>query len=399
MTRRFDVVVVGGGIVGIATAWQLTRMRPGITIAVLEAADRLAAHQTGNNSGVIHSGLYYRPGSYKAQNCVAGRAMLYDYCERKGIPVDRCGKIVVAVDESEVPRLDALFQRGLDNGLIGLRKLSGNEIVEYEPAVRGIKAIHVPETGIVNYIAVTESLARDIANAGGRIQLNTSFLRLVRRNGCIYLETTQGEIEAGQLVNCGGLQSDRIARLCGVYPDLMIIPFRGEYYTLKPESNGLVRNLIYPVPDPQFPFLGVHFTRMIDGSREAGPNAVLSFKREGYKRTDFSLNDVMNYLSCRSFWTMSMRHWRMGMGEFYRSFFKYAFVRALQRLVPEIRQDDVVPGGAGVRAQALEHDGFLVDDFRIVRTADMVHVLNAPSPAATACLSIGRTIGGIVLGS
>ena len=396
---NYDVVVIGGGIVGIATAWQLTRMRPGISVGVLEAGDRLAAHQTGNNSGVIHSGLYYRPGSYKAKNCVIGREMMFDYCRERNIPVERCGKIVVAVEADEIPRLEALYERGLQNGLKGLKKLEAGEIADYEPAARGVRGLWVPETGIVDYKAVTASLARDIEASGGRIHLQTAFLGLARDDGWLHLETTRGDFSAKKLVNCGGLQSDRVARLCGVFPDLTIIPFRGEYYTLRPDKHSLVTNLIYPVPDPQFPFLGVHFTRMIDGGREAGPNAVLAFKREGYRRFDFSLNDVLSYLGYRGFWIMGTRHWRMGFGEFYRSFCKSAFVRALQRLVPSIRPEDVVPGGSGVRAQALENDGALVDDFRIVRTCRMIHVLNAPSPAATASLSIGGTISGIVLES
>ncbi len=392
-----DVIVIGGGIVGVATARQLTCMRPGISVAVIEAESKLAAHQTGNNSGVIHSGLYYRPDSYKARNCVAGREMMFEYCLQNGIRVERCGKIVVAVNAGEIPGLEALYQRGLQNGLTGLKQLSQHEIPEYEPAVRGIRAIWVPETGIVDYKGVTECLAADVRRAGGEIHLNTAFNGMVEKDGLLYLETTKGVFSTRKLVNCGGLQSDRIARLCGIFPELTIIPFRGEYYVLKSEKHDLVRNLIYPVPDPRFPFLGVHFTRMIDGGREAGPNAVLAFRREGYRRWDFSLNDVLEYMSCAGFWKMSLRHWRMGMGEFYRSFFKSAFVRALRKLVPSINPEDVIPGGSGVRAQALERDGFLVDDFRIIRTDKMVHVLNAPSPAATACLSIGRTISGIVI--
>ncbi|GAB4560793.1 MAG: L-2-hydroxyglutarate oxidase [Anaerolineae bacterium] len=393
---RYDVTIIGGGIVGLATAMALAKARP-LALLVLEAEDHLAAHQTGHNSGVIHSGLYYRPGSLKARNCVAGREALYRFCEEHDIPHERCGKVVVATCENELPALDELERRGRANGLQGLRRLAPEEIREIEPHVTGIAGLHVPETGIVDFRQVAAAYAREIERHGGEIRLRTRFERAIPEPQGLALETSTGVIHSRLLVNCGGLQSDRIARRCGVDPGLQIVPFRGEYYELVPERRSLIRHLVYPAPDPRFPFLGVHFTRMIDGKVEAGPNAVLAFKREGYTRSSFSARDVLAYLSYRGFWRMAARHWRMGLHEFYRSFSKRAFVAALQRLVPELTMKDVQPAGAGVRAQALEPDGRLSDDFRIVEAARMIHVLNAPSPAATASITIGRTIAEMAL--
>lgn len=386
-----DLAIIGGGIVGLGTALALTE-RTTARLVVLEAEGALATHQTGHNSGVIHSGLYYKPGSLKATNCVEGRELLYRYCAENGIPHERCGKVVVATDESELPALAELERRGQANGLQDLRRLTLAELREHEPHVAGIAGLFVAETGIVDYRQVAESYAARVRDRGGEVRTDARFVG-VRRSGIErVIETTAGEVSCRGLVNCAGLQSDRVARLCGVDPKLQIIPFRGEYYELVPERWGLVRNLIYPVPDPRFPFLGVHFTRMIHGGVEAGPNAVLAFRREGYTRSSFRPRDVFQMFGYRGFWRMARRYYDAGLGEMYRSFSKRAFLRALRRLIPELRAADIRPGGAGVRAQAVDPDGRTVDDFRIVEADRMVHVLNAPSPAATASLSIGRTI-------
>jgi L-2-hydroxyglutarate oxidase len=390
-TSTYDIAIVGGGIIGLATARQLLA-RHRLSLIVLEAEDRLAAHQTGHNSGVIHSGLYYRPGSLKARNCVEGRAALLSFCQEYAIPYELCGKVVVATHPAELPALDQLEERGRANGLAGFKRLRPEEIKAYEPHVSGIDGLWVPQTGIVDYTRVAHQYANLVRQAGGLIQTGTRLVGCRRQPAELVLQTSQGDIRCRRLVNCGGLYSDRVARLCGVEPGLKIVPFRGEYYELTPARHGLVRNLIYPVPDPRFPFLGVHFTRMINGGVEAGPNAVLAFKREGYRRTNFSLPDTWETFTYPGFWRLAAIYWRMGLGEFYRSFSKAAFVRALQRLVPDLQPADVQPGGTGVRAQALEPNGLLADDFRIVEAERMIHVLNAPSPAATASLSIGQTI-------
>jgi L-2-hydroxyglutarate oxidase len=366
--------------------------RGGVRVVVLEAEPVLAAHQTGHNSGVIHSGLYYKPGSLKARNSVEGRRAMYRFCEEHGIPHDRCGKLVVATEPAEIPALDELERRGRANGLEGLRRLRGEELQDYEPAVRGTGGLHVPETGIVDYVRVTEAFAGIVTATGGEVRTRARVTRVVRRSGRIVLETTAGPVGSRSLINCAGLQSDRMARLCGVEPGVRIVPFRGEYYEVVPDRQSLVRNLIYPVPDPRFPFLGVHFTRMIGGGVEAGPNAVLAFKREGYTRTSVSVRDSLDMFSYRGFWKMAARYWPMAVGEWHRSFSSGAFVRALRTLVPELRREDVRRAGAGVRAQALDPQGRLVDDFRIVEAERMIHVLNAPSPAATASISIGEAI-------
>ena len=393
-SSRYDIAIIGGGIVGMATAMALTARWP-LDLIVIEAEDHLAAHQTGNNSGVIHSGLYYKPGSLKAKNCVAGRQAMYRFCEEHAIPHDRCGKLVVATQASEIPLLEKLEERGRANDLQGVRRLKAEELKEYEPHVTGVAGLLVPETGIVDYTAVTQKYGELVQQRGGAIQTKTRLLGCRPETNELRLSTDQGEIRARYLINCGGLQSDRVAQLCGVDPGLKIIPFRGEYYELIPERHYLVKNLIYPVPDPQFPFLGVHFTRMIHGGVEAGPNAVLAFKREGYQKTSFSASDAWEIATYPGFWQLAAKHWRMSLGEFHRSFSKQAFVTALQKLLPELQAKDIHPAGAGVRAQALEPNGFLVDDFRIVEAARMIHVLNAPSPAATASISIGETIAGM----
>ena len=391
--RIYDVAIIGGGIVGLATAMAL--VNSGVTsVAVLEAEDTLAAHQTGNNSGVIHSGLYYKPGSLKALNCAAGREAMYRFCLENGIAHQVCGKLVVATNPAELPALAELEKKGAANGLKGLRRLGAAELREYEPHVAGIAGLWVAETGIVDYRQVCEKYAEIITAGGGAIQLNFRVILVKKIGREMILSSGSSDVRCRNLVNCAGLHSDRVARMCGVDPGLQIIPFRGEYYKLVPEKYGLVKHLIYPVPDPRFPFLGVHFTRLIAGGVEAGPNAVLAFKRHGYRKFSFSLPDTAQFVFYRGFWAMAAKFWKMGLTEFYRSFSKPAFVRALQRLIPEIQAGDLQPGGAGVRAQALDPSGFLVDDFRIKEAERMVHVLNAPSPAATASISIGRSIAG-----
>ncbi len=392
--RQYDIAIIGGGIVGMATAKALKDSYD-VSLIVLEAEGTLARHQTGNNSGVIHSGLYYKPGSLKAKNCVEGRESLYRFCQEHGVAHERCGKLVVAVTPEEIVALDRLEKRGIENGLNGIRRLDPVEMKENEPHVAGMAGLLIPETGIIDYVQLVEIIAGHIRESGAEISLNSRVTGLRHFPSEMVLETTRGEFHCRNLINCSGLYSDRVAKLCGIDPGLQIIPFRGEYYILKPDRRFLVKNLIYPVPDPQFPFLGVHFTRMIHGEVEAGPNAVLAFKREGYHATDVSMTDLLEFATYKGFWRMAMKHWSMGLGEFYRSFSKQAFVAALQRLIPEITELDVERGGAGVRAQALEPNGFLVDDFRIRESERMIHVLNAPSPAATACLSIGKTIASL----
>jgi L-2-hydroxyglutarate oxidase len=392
MAGQYDIAIIGGGIVGMATAMALVNQSKAKVI-ILEAEDHLAAHQTGHNSGVIHSGLYYKPGSLKARNCVEGRELMYRFCEEHGIAHDNCGKLVVATNEAELPALNRLEERGHANGLSGMQRLNSlAELREIEPHVNGIAGLLVKQTGIVDYKGVTNTYGNIVRDKGGEIRLNSRVKQVHHREGEIVLETVSGEVRACNLINCGGLQSDRVARMCGVDPGLQIVPFRGEYYEIAHDREFLVRNLIYPVPDPQFPFLGVHFTRMIQGGVEAGPNAVLAFKRDGYSKWQLSIKDMATYGFYSGFWHMAWKHWKMGFGEFYRSYNKRAFVKALQRLLPDLRMEDVNPSGSGIRAQALEPNGQLVDDFRIVERENMVHVLNAPSPAATASISIGRTI-------
>src|SRR5512136_63825 len=363
---RCDVAVVGGGIVGLATAMALVE-GSAAAVTVLEAEDRLAAHQTGHNSGVIHSGLYYKPGSLKARNCTAGRDALYRFCTEHGIVAERCGKVVVATVEEQLPVLEELRRRGEANGLAGLRRLRSEEIRETEPHATGIAGLLVPQTGIVDYVKVTEAYADEARRSGAAVLLGAPVHRVVSEGSGMVLETGAGEVRCRHLVNCAGLQSDRVARMAGVEPGVRIVPFRGEYYEVVPARRHLVRNLIYPVPNPEFPFLGVHFTRKVKGGVEAGPNAVLAFKREGYSRWAFSARDLFDAVSYGGFWRMAGGYWRMGSGELWRSWNKSAFVRALQTLMPEITAADLMRGGAGVRAQALDPDGTLADDFRIVQ--------------------------------
>jgi len=388
--KVYDIAIIGAGIVGLATALKLSQ-NADLKIIVIDTEKEIAAHQTGNNSGVIHSGLYYTPGSLKAQNCVNGRDAMYVFCETNEIKHERCGKIVVATNQNEIKALNRLHKRGEENKLKGVKRLSAEELKEYEPNVAGIAGLLVPETGIVDYKDVCNAYMYHIKKADNEISLSTKFLKLHKKETLV-LETTNGDIHAKNIINCAGLYSDRVAKLCGVNPKLKIIPFRGEYYELVPEKHHLVNNLIYPVPDPSFPFLGVHFTRMVHGGVEAGPNAVLAFKREGYSRSDFDFMDSLETLTYPGFLLLAAKFWYTGFGEIYRSYSKKAFVKALQKLMPDLSEADISPAGAGVRAQALRPNGKLVDDFHIEQAKNMVHVLNAPSPAATASLSIGETI-------
>jgi (S)-2-hydroxyglutarate dehydrogenase len=389
--QKFDFVVIGGGIVGLSVAWAILEKKPKTRIAILEKEDGFAHHQTGRNSGVIHSGIYYKPGSLKAKLCREGNRRLVEFCELYGIQYEICGKVIVATTASELPRMEQLYERGIANGLAAQR-LSASEVNEIEPHVHCLAGIRISSTGIVDFVGVCQRLAELIKGQGGELRLGTK-VQSVRENGSeVVLETSKDALSARWIINCAGLHSDRVAKLAGAEPGARIVPFRGEYYELTPERRSLVRNLIYPVPDPEFPFLGVHFTRMIDGSVHAGPNAVLSLKREGYFRTSFDVRDCLDTITYGGFWRMAAKHGRSGLEEIHRSFSKRAFVRSLQKLIPEIRGDDLIPASAGVRAQALRPDGALVDDFLIVRAPRSIHVCNAPSPAATASLEIGRLI-------
>lgn len=388
---RYQVAVVGAGMVGLATARAISRRWPG-NIAVLETETTVARHQTGHNSGVIHSGLYYKPGSLKARTCTVGREALYRFCAEQGIAHERCGKLVVATSASEIDRLRGLEKRGRANGLRGLRWILAERITEFEPHATGLAALHVPDTGIVDYTAVATRLAALLRERGVDILTGHRVVGCHPERGMLTVQTEAGDIESEYLVNCAGLYSDRVARSSGLSPGLRIVPFRGEYHVVVPQRRHLVRNLIYPVPDPRFPFLGVHFTRTVDGPVEAGPNAVLALGREGYGWTSISLRDLAELLTYAGFWRVARKYWRTGAGEIWRSVNAHSLVGALQKLVPEIGLDDLRPGTAGVRAQAVEPSGALVDDFRVVRSERMVHVLNAPSPAATAALTIGERI-------
>ena len=392
MNTAQDTIIVGGGLVGLGTAWQLLRSGRARRVTLLEKETRVGAHQSTHNSGVLHAGLYYQPGSLKARLAVEGIRAMTAYCGEKNIPHEICGKVVIAVDESEVPRLRALEERGRANGLGGLRWLDRGALREIEPHAAGVAALHVPEEGIVDYAAVCEALREDIAAAGGRIVTGAEVTSLRESAAGWAAKTKAGEFEGDFLVNCAGLQCDRVCRMAGENPADRIVPFRGEYYKLRAQSAHLVRNLIYPVPDPKFPFLGVHFTRLIGGGIEAGPNAVLAFAREAYRKTQFDLGDMADALTFPGFWKFLAAHPRMAWDEGIRSLSKGLFCRSLQRLVPDLREVDLAPGGAGVRAQAISPAGELVQDFSLVRGQRALHVLNAPSPAATASLAIGRHI-------
>jgi (S)-2-hydroxyglutarate dehydrogenase len=389
---QFDLVIVGGGIVGLATGLQAIRKQPRLRLAILEKEAQIARHQSGHNSGVIHSGIYYKPGSLKAKNCVAGARRMVEFCREHSIPFEICGKVVVATDESERGGLGELMRRGTANGVPGLKMISVNELKEMEPCSTGIAAMHVPGTGITDYSRVAQKYAELIQAGGGQILTDCEVRGIVKNSSGLVLETRRGAINAARTINCAGLYSDRIMRLSGEDSALRIVPFRGEYYEIVPARRHLVRNLIYPVADPRFPFLGVHFTRRISGGIEAGPNAVLALKREGYNKTDFNLRDTVETAVFPGFWRMALKYWRSGVGEYYRSLSKQGFTRALQKLLPDIQVSDLEPAGAGVRAQALDRSGKLLDDFVIVRSKQMIHVCNVPSPAATASLVIGEQI-------
>jgi L-2-hydroxyglutarate oxidase len=396
MASQYDLTIVGGGILGLATALKLIRAHPSLRLLILEKEAEIARHQTGNNSGVIHSGLYYRPGSLKARSCVAGRKELMAFCDENAVPYEICGKVVVATSEEELPRLEELHRRGIANGLKDLQIIGPERLKELEPHATGIKGLHVPETGIIDYKKVAAAYAEKIRDAGGDIRLSQRVVGILDRPEEIVLQTSGGDYRTKHLINCCGLQSDIVAQMMGggnnSEEEHRIIPFRGEYYKIAPERQFLVRNLIYPVPDPTFPFLGVHFTRMARGGVEAGPNAVFAYAREGYRHTDINLSDLWRTISFKGFWAITGKYWQTGFGELYRSLSKSAFVRALQKLLPEIRESDLVPGGAGVRAQAVSASGALVDDFVIKQSRKSIHVLNAPSPGATASLAIGQQI-------
>lgn len=388
---KADLAIVGGGIVGLAVGYRFSQRYPDKKIVVLEKEKQLAHHQTGHNSGVLHSGIYYKPGSLKAINCREGKVAMEQFCSEHGIDYDLCGKVIVATNEEEIPRMERIYQRGLDNG-VNCEIVPKERLNELEPHAAGIKAIHVPEAGIVNYKQVCEKLGELITQTGGDILTDSKVIGIEHESGKSVVKSTNGEVEAKLVVNCAGLHCDRVTKLGGSKPSAKIIPFRGEYFELKEDRKGLCKNLIYPVPDPSFPFLGVHFTRMIEGGVECGPNAVLAFAREGYKKLDVNLYDLFESLTYPGFIKMSIKHMGMGLGEMWRSFSKAAFVKALQKLMPEIRKDDLVAAPAGIRAQAVTRDGGLVDDFLIDETEHMVNVNNAPSPAATASLNIGKSV-------
>ena len=386
-----DVIVIGGGIIGLATAWELSGQRPDCRVVLLEKEDRLASHQTGRNSGVIHSGIYYKPGSLRARNCRAGKEALEAFCTQYGVSWEQTGKVIVATDETQLPALDGILDRGRQNG-VTCEPIDADRLGELEPHVAGIRAIHVPESGIVDYPGMCETLAEQLRHRGVEICLSTRVIGIRQATDAVEVSTSDRSFSASQLINCTGLHSDRIARLSGQQMDEQIVPFRGEYFTLKDSATHLCRSLIYPVPDPRFPFLGVHFTRMIEGGVECGPNAVLALAREGYSWRNVNLRDLAESLSYRGFRRLAWKYWRTGLGEIWRSFSKAAFVRALQQLIPEIRSEHLISAPAGVRAQALAPTGDLVDDFLVLRHERVLNVCNAPSPAATASLNIAKHV-------
>jgi (S)-2-hydroxyglutarate dehydrogenase len=397
VSTQHDVAIIGGGIVALAIASALSEQAPRARLVIVEKEPRLALHQTGHNSGVIHSGIYYRPGSYKARLCVEGARLMQQFCAAQGIRVDRCGKVIVATSEAELPRLAALYERGTANGVPGLMLIDAARLKELEPHASALRAIHSPSTAIVDFKEVAAALAKELTARRVAIETGAKVVAITRGTDGFELGTSRIAVRARHLINCAGLHADVLAVMAGASPGMKIIPFRGEYYFLKPERRHLVNGLIYPVPDPEFPFLGVHFTRTVHGDVEAGPNAVLAFAREGYRFGTVHPGELFGTLSYRGFWAMARRYWRTGAYEVYRSLSKGAFVRALQRLVPELKPEDVSRGGAGVRAQAVDPNGALVDDFRIVESPGAIHVLNTPSPAATASLAIGRHIAGLTL--
>jgi len=390
--QRYDVVVIGAGIVGLATAMELLERRPDLKLAVVDKETDVSKHQTGHNSGVIHSGIYYAPGSLKATLCVQGVKQLVRFCDEHDIPYELCGKVIVATQEKELPGLQKLYERGVANGVPGVEIIGPERLKELEPHVQGLKAIYSPKTGIVDYVRVARAYADEIRSRGGDILLGLEVTEVDRRPGTVTLETTGGDVQGSYLISCAGLYADHIARMTGASRAPQIVPFRGDYYELAPEKHYLINNLIYPVPDPEFPFLGVHFTRHINGDRSLGPNAVLAFAREGYKKLDINPKELGEALSYRGFIAMAGMYWKMGLGEYWRDFNKQAFVKALQVYIPEIQPEDCHPGPAGVRAQAIKADGKMVDDFVFATGESVMHVRNAPSPAATASIAIGGEI-------
>ncbi|MCH7763801.1 MAG: L-2-hydroxyglutarate oxidase [Candidatus Marinimicrobia bacterium] len=389
---QYDIIIVGGGIIGLTAGYTILNKKPDTKLLILEKESDVARHQTGRNSGVIHSGIYYKPGSQKAITCRKGIRLLLDFCDTHAIPYEICGKLIVATDETELPRLFDLFERGKANGIENVSLIGPEQLLEREPHAAGIKAIHCPETGIVDYTRVANALKNEISTLGGDIIFSAKVESIHSTDNETVVSTTAGDYTCSTLINCGGLYTDKIAEMNTADIDVKIIPFRGEYYTVKPKSSHLVKNLLYPVPDPRFPFLGVHFTRRIEGEIEAGPNAVLAFAREGYTKSTLNISELMETLTYPAFWKMVKPYWKTGLGEMVRSFSKRAFVRALKKLIPEITADDLIPGGSGVRAQALANTGQLLDDFHIIQHEHAIHVLNAPSPAATASFAIAREI-------
>ncbi|MDZ7716830.1 MAG: L-2-hydroxyglutarate oxidase [Balneolaceae bacterium] len=390
----YDFTIIGAGIVGLSTAYKLSKAYPDATILVLEKEDRVAAHQTGNNSGVIHSGIYYKPNSYRAKNCIDGRHQLVDFCKTHGVAYEICGKVIVATEEDQLGRLQTIFETGRTNEIEGIQKIDQKELKEIEPYAEGIKAIHVPCSGIVNFVGVCEKEKEFIEARNGTVKLNQKVTDIQHKKDFVVIQTQRDKFKSNYVINCAGLYSDRVAESAGIRNDIQIVPFRGEYYELTEEAQHMVNGLIYPMPNPDFPFLGVHFTKMVLGGVECGPNAVFAFKREGYTKLSFDLQETIETVNFPGFWKLAKEHWRMGLDEYYRSFSKKAFVKGLQKLIPSIQPSDLKPAPAGVRAMALRPNGDIIDDFQFATTNREIHVLNAPSPAATAGLAIGDEIVG-----
>jgi len=393
----YDIIIIGAGLVGLATAYQTKLKNPDSKILILEKENDVALHQSGHNSGVIHSGIYYKPGSLKAKNCIEGYNSVINFAEKHGIRYDLCGKIIVATSQEELPLLDNIYKRGIENGLQNLKYLSREEFREIEPYCEGIRAIKVPQTGIIDYPGIAKKIKELFEELGGEVRFNNEVKNIIDKGSEIIVNTNISEFKTKKLISCAGLYSDKITKMTNEKNDVVIIPFRGEYYKIKDEKKYLVKHLIYPVPDPSFPFLGVHFTRMIDGNIEAGPNAVLAFKKEGYHFFDFNFNETMQTMLWPGFRKIVAKYGKTGMGEMHRSLSKSAFTKALQKLLPEIQENDLVAGGSGVRAQACDRNGGLIDDFDIVKNGNIIHVRNAPSPAATSCLSIGNKISELIV--